>query len=140
MIWKYLKATKEIFENLKSFLPSFYSRNVKKSILKRNQWYHFMQNLKYGTDKPINRSRLIDVGSDLGFPRRGWKSGMGWEFGVSRCKLLQLEWISNEVLLYSTGNCVQSLGIEHDRRWYENICIYDLVTLLYSTNWHNIVS
>ena len=30
-------------------------------------------------------------------------SGMAWEFGVSRCKLLYLEWISNEVLLYSTG-------------------------------------
>ena len=36
--------------------------------------------------------------------------------GFSRCKLLHLEWISNEILLYSTGNYVQSLGIEHDRR------------------------
>ena len=26
-------------------------------------------------------------------------SGMDWEFGVSRCKLLHLEWISNEILL-----------------------------------------
>ena len=38
---------------------------------------------------------------------------MNGEFGVSRWKLLHLEWISNEVLLYSTGNCIQSLGIEH---------------------------
>ena len=30
-----------------------------------------------------------------------------------------LEWISNEVLLYSTGNYIQSLGIEPDGRWYE---------------------
>ena len=30
-------------------------------------------------------------------------SGMEWEFGVSRCKLLHLEWIS-KILLYSTGN------------------------------------
>ena len=29
---------------------------------------------------------------------------MDWEFGVSRCKLLHLEWISNEILLYSTRN------------------------------------
>ena len=43
-------------------------------------------------------------------------SGMDWEVGVSRCKLLHLEWISNEVLLYSTGNYIQSLGIEHDGR------------------------
>ena len=42
-------------------------------------------------------------------------SGMDWDFGVSKCKLLQLEWISSEVLLYSTGNYIQSLGIERDR-------------------------
>ena len=46
----------------------------------------------------------------------GGGSGMDWESGVSRCKLLHLEWISNEVLLYSTGNSIQSLGIEHDGR------------------------
>ena len=39
---------------------------------------------------------------------------MNVEFGVSGCKLLYLEWISNEVLLYSTGNYVQSLELEHD--------------------------
>ena len=33
-------------------------------------------------------------------------SGMNWESGVSRCKLLYLEWISNEMLLYSTGNYI----------------------------------
>ena len=46
----------------------------------------------------------------------GGGSGMSWEFGVSRCKLLHLEWISNEVLLYSSGYYIQSLRIEHDRR------------------------
>ena len=44
---------------------------------------------------------------------------MDGEFGVSRCKLLHLEWISNEVLLYSTGSHIQSLGIEYDGRQYE---------------------
>ena len=39
---------------------------------------------------------------------------MDWEFGVSRRKLLHLEWLGNEVLLYNTGNCVQSLGMEYD--------------------------
>ena len=33
-------------------------------------------------------------------------SGMDGVFGAGRCKLLHLEWISNTVLLYSTGNCV----------------------------------
>ena len=51
---------------------------------------------------------------------------MNGEFGVGRCKLLHLEWIRNEVLLYSTGNYIQSLGIKHDGRSYEkkNIYIY----------------
>ena len=44
---------------------------------------------------------------------------MDGEFGVGRCELLHFEWISNEVLLCSTGNSIQSLGIEHDGRQYE---------------------
>ena len=35
------------------------------------------------------------------------------EFGVSRCKLLHLEGMNSKVLLYSTGNYIQSLGIDH---------------------------
>ena len=42
-------------------------------------------------------------------------SGMDWEFGVCRCKLVHLEWISNDVLLHGTGNYIQSLVIKHDR-------------------------
>ena len=39
--------------------------------------------------------------------RGGWgESGMDWELGVNRYKLLLLEWISNEILLCSTGNYV----------------------------------
>ena len=44
----------------------------------------------------------------------GAGSGMDWEFGVSRGKLLHLEWISNEILLYSTGKYIQSLVMEYD--------------------------
>ena len=40
----------------------------------------------------------------------GGGSGMDGEFGVDRCKLFHLKWISNEALLYSTGNHIQSLG------------------------------
>ena len=42
---------------------------------------------------------------------RGEGSGVDWEFGVGRCKLLHLEWISNE---YSTGNYIKSLVMEHN--------------------------
>ena len=57
----------------------------------------------------------------------GGERGRGWELGISRCKLLHLEWISNEVLLHSTGNLIQSLGIEHEGRYYRkgnlSICL-----------------
>ena len=46
----------------------------------------------------------------------GGGSGMDWEFGVNRCKLLHLEWMENNVLLYGTGNYIQSSGIDHDRK------------------------
>ena len=50
---------------------------------------------------------------------------MDWESGVSRCRLLPLEWISNEILLYSTGNYIESLMMEHDGEQSEkkNVCV-----------------
>ena len=41
-------------------------------------------------------------------------SGTGWELAIGRCKLLHLECINHRVLLYSTGNYVQSPGIDQD--------------------------
>ena len=52
-----------------------------------------------------NRNRSEQNMEDrLVFARGLGGSGMDWEFGVSRCKLLHLEGISNEILLYNTGN------------------------------------
>ena len=51
-----------------------------------------------------------------GFRREMGGSGMDREFGVYRCKLLHLEWRDNKVLLYSTGNCVQSPGMDHEEK------------------------
>ena len=42
------------------------------------------------------------------------EGGMDWEFGTSRCKLLYTGWINNKVLLYSTGNYIQYLVINHN--------------------------
>ena len=46
---------------------------------------------------------------------QGGGGGNGMD-GVSRCKLFHLEWISNEVPLYSKGNSIQSFVIKQDRR------------------------
>ena len=43
-------------------------------------------------------------------------SEIDWEFGVNRYKLLHLERMSNEILLYSTRNYILSLITEHDGR------------------------
>ena len=43
----------------------------------------------------------------------GVGGGMEWEAGVSRCKLLYMEWINNKVLLYSTENYIQYSMINH---------------------------
>ena len=53
---------------------------------------------------------------EIRLPGERGRSGMDGEFEVSRYKLLQLEWVNNEVLLYSTGNYIKSLGLKHDGR------------------------
>ena len=45
---------------------------------------------------------------------------MEWEFGVSRCKLLYIEWINNKILLYSTRNYIQYPVVNHNGKDYEN--------------------
>ena len=78
-----------------------------------------MQNLKSGTNETIYRtetdSMAIENGLVVAKGEEG-KNGMDGQFEISRCKLLPLEWISNEVLLYSTGSYTLCLGIEHDGR------------------------
>ena len=63
-------------------------------------------NIIYGTNELIYRNEQpLDHGEQTcGCQGGGGGSGMDWEFGVTRCKLLHLEWIRNEILLYSTGN------------------------------------
>ena len=89
----------------------------------------YIWNLKYSTYEPIyktvtdSQNREQTCSCQWG----GAGNGMDWKFGVSRCKLLHFEWISNEVLLYSTGNYIQSSGIDHDGNEYkeECVCMYD---------------
>ena len=49
---------------------------------------------------------------------KGERKGVGWtgSLGLVDIELLHLEWISNEVLLLSRGNYIQSLGIEQNGR------------------------
>ena len=59
----------------------------------------------------------------LGKQTYGYQGGggwgvMGWQFGISKCKLLYREWINNKVLLYSTGNYIQYPMINNNGKEY----------------------
>ena len=53
---------------------------------------------------------------------------MEWEFGISRCKLLYIGWMNNNVLLYNTGNYIPYPVMNHNGKEYVkecmDICIY----------------
>ena len=52
-----------------------------------------------------NRNRLIDTENRLMVAKEAGR-GINWEFGVDRCKLLHLEWINNQVLLWLAQRAV----------------------------------
>ena len=52
---------------------------------------------------------------------------MEWEVGVSKCKLLYMEWINNKVLLYSTENYIQYPMINHNEKEYLKKRMYTYV-------------
>ena len=65
-----------------------------------------MWNLKYNTSESIYETKTdSDIESRLVVARGGGgrrREGLGvWDY---RCELSHIEWINNEVLLYSTGN------------------------------------
>ena len=50
----------------------------------------------------------------------GVQGRMEWEVGVSKCKLLCIEWINSKVVLYSTENYIQYPMINHNGK---NVCV-----------------
>ena len=56
-----------------------------------------------GKDGSTKQKQITDVDSGPVVAGREWVG----QFGVSGCKLLHLDWIGNEVLLYSPGSHVQ---------------------------------
>ena len=81
-----------------------------------------MWNLKYDTNELIYKTETDSQTqrTDLWLPGgKGGGGGMDWEFGISRCKLLYIEWTNNKVLLCSTGNYIQYPVINHNGKEYE---------------------
>ena len=76
----------------------------------------YLQSRKRVTD---TENRLVVANGE-----KGVGGGIDWEFGISRCKLLYIEWINKKVLLYSMGNYIQYPVINHKRKEYEKECMY----------------
>ena len=49
--------------------------------------------------------------------------GKHWEFGISRCKLVYIGWISNKVLLCSAGNYIEYPVINHNGKEYKKMSL-----------------
>ena len=83
-----------------------------------------MWNLKYGQNESTYKTEIgTQREQTWGCQGGREESGMNWEFGVSKYKLLHLEWISKEVLPYSRGNYIQSLEINQMEDNIRNIYI-----------------
>ena len=69
-----------------------------------------MCSLKYGTnDLSTKQKQIMCIEDTFMFAWGVGGEGADGEFGVGRCKLLDLEWMGDVVLLYSTGTCSLSL-------------------------------
>ena len=81
---------------------------------------------KNDTNEFIYETGSQTLRPDLWLPKgRGDGGGMQWECGVSRCKLLYVEWINNKVLLYSKGNHIQYSVINHiGKEYFQRMSLY----------------
>ena len=65
------------------------------------------------TQATIGMARVAEQSKELDKERREWKL---WEFSTR--ELVDTEWISNKVLLYSTENYIQYPMINHNGKEY----------------------
>ena len=72
----------------------------------------YVWDVKYGTNEPIYQTETDSQTwrTDLRLPKGTGGEWDGLGVWVRRYKLLHLEWINNQVLLYSTENYIQSPG------------------------------
>ena len=101
-------------------------------------WYHLYAEITIWHKWTSLWNRLTGIANRPMVAKGEWSGrGRDWEFGVSRCKLLQIEWINNKVVLYGTGNYIQYPRINHNWKEYKKewiLNVYNWVTLLYHRN------
>jgi len=71
-----------------------------------------------------NRNRFRDIENRFVVAKREeGGGGKDWEFGISRCKILYTGWMSNKILLYITGNCIQYTDKKMEKIMKKNACM-----------------
>ena len=84
----------------------------------------YIWNLIYGPNEPFHRKENHGLGEQTcGCQGGGGGNGRDWELVVNRCRILSLGWISNGILLCSTGNSVESLRMEPDDVRKKNVYV-----------------
>ena len=79
-----------------------------------------MWRLKYDSNEHLrNRNRLTNI-ENRPVAAKGERGcgGMEWKCGASRCKPLYPEWMHNQVLLHSIGNCIHYSMRTHNGEEY----------------------
>ena len=104
--------------------PRDYHAKCSKSDRERQLPCHvtYVWTLEYSTNELICETETDSQTQrkDLWLPvGRGAGGRANWEFGISKCKLLCTGWISNKLLLYSTGNYIQYPMIKQNGKEYE---------------------
>ena len=106
-------------------------------------WCHSYVEPKVWHKRPYlwNRNRLIENRLVIA-KGKVWWVGIDWEFGISRRKLLYIEWINITQSYCSTGTYIQYSMINHNGKeyWKRNNVPGHKITLLYSRKSHNIVN
>ena len=84
----------------------------------------YMQNLKY---EPIYEQKQTHRHRDQTYSCQ--EGGKDWEFGISICKPVSIEWTNSKVLWWSTGNHTQYPVINHNGKEYEKEDVYTCITI-----------
>ena len=80
-----------------------------------------------------NRKGIMDrVNRPMVVKEEGVGRGVEWEMGVSRCKLLHIEWVNNKVLLCSTDTLYPMIN-RNGKDYFKTECIYVCVCVCVCT-------
>ena len=109
-ITKYLKILREnIFKSKNIYLANLQTR-VKKFLGKQKTYWERILLIQINKYSSLTENRLVVAKGD------GMGEGWSGSSGLADVAVTCIEWINNKVLLYSTRNCIQPIGINYNEK------------------------